>query len=217
VEKLNRHEPPFPHIGGKGEKAHVAKYTAIQALHNAACVQNGNHKMLRNSGTVAVVKDMERILQALGEDGLNYLGYSYGTILGATFAALRPDLVKRMVLDGVSDSEAYFNDILRWGRSGMQDTHKVHPTFTVLLHFIDFIVGFSRVRIYMHRSRSWILSPCLDPEQQNRNHPRPYQANRLTLCPSQGRASGSCRHSGRSRNLSSTPPARADAWCHVWA
>ncbi|CAE6538121.1 unnamed protein product [Rhizoctonia solani] len=127
--QLTMHGPPFPHIGGKGEKAHVAESAAIQASHNAACVQNGNYDMLRNSGTVAVVKDMERIVQALGEDGLNYLGYSYGTILGATFAALRPELVKRMVLDGVSDSESYFNDLLQWGRSGMQDTHKTLAGF----------------------------------------------------------------------------------------
>lgn len=38
---------------------------------------------------------------------------------------MRPDLVKRMVLDGVSDSESYFNDVLQWGRDGMVETHKV--------------------------------------------------------------------------------------------
>ena len=71
-------------------------------------------------------------VQALGEDGLNFLGYSYGTILGATFAAIRPNLVKRMVLDGVSDAEAYFNDVLQWGRSGMRDTHKASPILLYL-------------------------------------------------------------------------------------
>ncbi|CAE6414369.1 unnamed protein product [Rhizoctonia solani] len=127
--QLAMHGPPFPHVGGAGERAHVAKLAAIQAGHNAACEKNGNHKMLKNSGTVAVVKDMERIMQALGEDGLNYLGYSYGTILGATFAAMRPDMVKRMVLDGVSNSESYFDDILQFGRDAMQDTHKVISGF----------------------------------------------------------------------------------------
>ncbi|CAE6480543.1 unnamed protein product [Rhizoctonia solani] len=121
--------PPFPHIGGAGEKAHVAKLAAIQAGYNAACEQNGNHEILRNSGTIAVAKDMELIMRALGEDGLNYLGYSYGTILGATFAAIRPDLVKRMVLDGVADSESYFNDVKQFGRDAMQDTHKTISGF----------------------------------------------------------------------------------------
>ena len=50
--------------------------------------------------------------------------FSYGTILGATFAATYPELVNRMVLDGVSDAESYFNDIFQWGRDGMTDTHK---------------------------------------------------------------------------------------------
>ncbi|KAG8736297.1 hypothetical protein FRC11_002730, partial [Ceratobasidium sp. 423] len=122
--QLNMQGAPFPHVGGAGEITQVAKLAAIQSSHHTACVENGNHEMLRNSGTVAVAKDMERIVQALGEDGLNFLGYSYGTVLGATFAAIRPNLVKRMVLDGVSDAEAYFDDALQWGRSGTQDTHK---------------------------------------------------------------------------------------------
>ncbi|CAE6527681.1 unnamed protein product [Rhizoctonia solani] len=127
--QLHTHGVPFPHVGGAGEIVHVAKLSAIQSSHHAACIQNGNYEMLRNSGTVAVVKDMERIMEALGEDGLNFLGYSYGTILGATFAAMRPNLVKRMVLDGVSDSESYFNDALEWGRSGIQDSHKTFAGF----------------------------------------------------------------------------------------
>ncbi|KAH7334293.1 TAP-like protein-domain-containing protein [Rhizoctonia solani] len=127
--QLNLQGAPFPHIGGVGETAHVAKLSAIQSSQNAACVENGNHEMLRNSGTVAVAKDMERIVQALGEDGLNYLGYSYGTVLGATFAAIRPNLVKRMVLDGVSDAESYFTDVLQWGRNGIQDTPKTVAGF----------------------------------------------------------------------------------------
>jgi hypothetical protein len=38
---------------------------------------------------------------------------------------MRPDLVKCMVLDGVSNAESYFDDFLQWGRDGMTDTHKV--------------------------------------------------------------------------------------------
>ncbi|KAB5588106.1 Hydrolase [Ceratobasidium theobromae] len=123
------HGAPFPHIGGTGETDHVTKLAAIQAGHSAACEQNGNQDMLTSVGTVAVAKDMAKIVEALGEDGLNYWGYSYGTILGATFAAIRPDLVKRMLLDGVSNSDSYFNDILQWGRDGMVDTHKTLSGF----------------------------------------------------------------------------------------
>lgn len=38
---------------------------------------------------------------------------------------MRPDLVRRMVLDGVGDSESYFNDVLQWGKDDMAETHKV--------------------------------------------------------------------------------------------
>jgi hypothetical protein len=47
---------------------------ALQAGHNAACVKNGNHDMLESVGTASVVQDMVRIVEALGEDGLNYWG-----------------------------------------------------------------------------------------------------------------------------------------------
>ncbi|KAG8736480.1 hypothetical protein FRC10_009289 [Ceratobasidium sp. 414] len=107
----------------------VKTINALFAGHSAACVKNGNHKMLEASGTTFVVQDMERIVEALGEDGINYWGYSYGTILGATFAAMRPDLVKRMILDGVSNAESYFNDVWQWGRDGMAETYKTFAGF----------------------------------------------------------------------------------------
>ena len=47
--------------------------------------------------------DMEAIRRALGEDTLDYLGFSYGSILGATYAAAYPDAVGAFVLDGVTD------------------------------------------------------------------------------------------------------------------
>ncbi|MET0910531.1 MAG: alpha/beta fold hydrolase, partial [Ilumatobacteraceae bacterium] len=47
--------------------------------------------------------DLEAIRVALGEEQLDYLGYSYGTIIGATFAADHPDRVGHFVLDGTTD------------------------------------------------------------------------------------------------------------------
>lgn len=50
--------------------------------------------------------DMEAIRVALGEDTLNYLGYSYGSILGATYAEAHPASVGAFVLDGVVHPDA---------------------------------------------------------------------------------------------------------------
>jgi pimeloyl-ACP methyl ester carboxylesterase len=56
--------------------------------------------------TVATAKDMDRIREALGDDQLTYLGYSYGTTLGSTYAELFPDRVRAMVLDAAVDPDA---------------------------------------------------------------------------------------------------------------
>ena len=54
-------------------------------------------------GTRNVARDVEAIRLALGEPALNYLGYSYGTIVGATYAQMYPRNIQRMVLDGPPD------------------------------------------------------------------------------------------------------------------
>ena len=48
-------------------------------------------------------RDMDLLRAVLGDTELNYLGYSYGTFLGATYAKLFPDRVGRLVLDGAVD------------------------------------------------------------------------------------------------------------------
>ncbi|MFE9840845.1 alpha/beta hydrolase [Streptomyces goshikiensis] len=52
-------------------------------------------------GTVHVARDLDVIRQVLGDAKLNYLGFSYGTRLGAVYAAQFPGKTGRMVLDGV--------------------------------------------------------------------------------------------------------------------
>lgn len=53
--------------------------------------------------TVEAARDMDVLREALGEDKLDYLGFSYGTRLGATYAELYPDKTGRLVLDGAID------------------------------------------------------------------------------------------------------------------
>jgi pimeloyl-ACP methyl ester carboxylesterase len=50
-----------------------------------------------------VARDMEQIRIALGDDQLTYVGFSYGTLLGATYADLFPKSVRALVLDGAID------------------------------------------------------------------------------------------------------------------
>jgi pimeloyl-ACP methyl ester carboxylesterase len=67
-----------------------------------ACVQSDGD-ILPFLGTDRVARDMDLIRAALGDEKLTYLGYSYGTYLGAQFAAQFPQRVRALVLDGPVD------------------------------------------------------------------------------------------------------------------
>jgi pimeloyl-ACP methyl ester carboxylesterase len=62
-------------------------------------------------GTVDAARDLERLRLALGDPGLSYMGQSYGTLLGATYAEMFPTHVRAMVLDSVIDPALSFNAI----------------------------------------------------------------------------------------------------------
>lgn len=51
-------------------------------------------------GTNNVARDLDALRDALGDEQLSYVGFSYGTRLGATYAELFPDRVRALVLDG---------------------------------------------------------------------------------------------------------------------
>ncbi|MDQ0792955.1 alpha/beta hydrolase [Streptomyces sp. B1I3] len=53
--------------------------------------------------TVSAAKDLDVIRRALGAQRINYFGYSYGTYLGAVYAKLFPEHVRRLVLDSIVD------------------------------------------------------------------------------------------------------------------
>jgi pimeloyl-ACP methyl ester carboxylesterase len=59
--------------------------------------------LVENVDTVSAARDLDVIREAVGDEQLNYLGFSYGTQLGAVYAALYPENVGRMVLDGALD------------------------------------------------------------------------------------------------------------------
>ncbi|MBA0048486.1 alpha/beta hydrolase [Mycobacteroides sp. LB1] len=70
------------------------------------CLDKVGKEFLANVGTVNVAKDMDRMREALGDDKLTYLGYSYGTRIGTTYAEQFPQNVRALILDGVIDPNA---------------------------------------------------------------------------------------------------------------
>src|SRR3954468_18292434 len=69
-----------------------------------------NGSILSHVSTANVARDMDLLRRSLGEQKINYLGFSYGTFLGATYAALFPRNCRAMVLDGPVDATNYIND-----------------------------------------------------------------------------------------------------------
>ncbi len=70
------------------------------------CVDKMGKEFLANIGTASVVKDLDAIRTSLGDDKLTYLGYSYGTRIGAGYAEAYPQHVRAMILDGAVDPNA---------------------------------------------------------------------------------------------------------------
>jgi pimeloyl-ACP methyl ester carboxylesterase len=79
--------------------------------------------------TEQAARDMDAIRIAVGDSKLTYLGFSYGTLLGAVYAQLFPTHIREMVLDGAEDPkqgpvagafsqaggfELAFNDFSAW-------------------------------------------------------------------------------------------------------
>lgn len=78
------------------------EYTAMSASIAEGCAARTG-ELLAHVDTVSAARDMDILRAVLGDDELHYLGYSYGTFLGATYAEEFPDKVGRLVLDGALD------------------------------------------------------------------------------------------------------------------
>ena len=83
-----------------------AGVAAIEALNRSfaqKCLDRMGKPFLASVGTDSAAKDMDAVRAALGEDQINYLGYSYGTELGTAYVERFPNRVRTMVLDGAID------------------------------------------------------------------------------------------------------------------
>ncbi|ANY05321.1 alpha/beta hydrolase [Pseudonocardia sp. HH130630-07] len=101
------------------------------------CADNDAAGHLRHVTTANTARDMDRIRVALGEEKISYLGFSYGTALGAAYASLFADRADRVVLDSnmggthldhdglrryALGAEETFPDLARW----LADRHEVY-------------------------------------------------------------------------------------------
>jgi pimeloyl-ACP methyl ester carboxylesterase len=93
------------------QSATAQKATFANMRNFAAACEKASGAVLPYVGTVEVAQDMDRLRQALGDTGLTYMGQSYGTLLGATYAQLFPTHVRAMVLDSAIDPALSFSQM----------------------------------------------------------------------------------------------------------
>ncbi|KAI1785869.1 alpha/beta-hydrolase [Ganoderma leucocontextum] len=105
-------------------------YVARAKVVGERCAQRSAAEgdIARFMGTASVATDMLKIVEKLGQEKLQYWGFSYGTILGQYFAAMYPDKVGRMILDGVYDGHNYRSSL--WNSNIVDNEAVIDSLFT---------------------------------------------------------------------------------------
>lgn len=88
--------------GKRGSDEWLAGATAVAKSFGDDCAAKTG-ALLGHIDTESTVRDLDVLRAAVGDTGLNYLGYSYGTFIGSEYATLFPEKVRRMTIDGVVD------------------------------------------------------------------------------------------------------------------
>jgi pimeloyl-ACP methyl ester carboxylesterase len=88
------HDPRTP-------AARAENVSAAHAFVDACRRRSG--AILAYMSTAATVRDLDAIRAAMGDEQISYVGFSYGTLIGALYADTFPRRVRAMVLDGVVD------------------------------------------------------------------------------------------------------------------
>ncbi|GIG92317.1 alpha/beta fold hydrolase [Plantactinospora endophytica] len=105
---------PLPYPAADGTIDRNIAYARATAQGCAATAGD----LLPHITTANTARDMDRIRAALGEPKTSYLGYSYGSYLGAVYASLFPQRTDRIVLDSAVDPALVWYGVWRsWGEA----------------------------------------------------------------------------------------------------
>ena len=99
--------------------AGLAEYATAARDFARACERNTG-SLLGEVDTVSAARDLDIVRAVLGQAKLDYLGYSYGTLLGATYADLFPQRTGRLVLDGAVDPSISYAEITAAQATGFE-------------------------------------------------------------------------------------------------
>ena len=108
-------------------------YTDAWIAENAAATAAFGQDCLKYTGallgkvdTTSAARDLDLLRATLGDKKLNYLGYSYGTLLGATYAELYPKKTGHLVLDGALDPTTSYFDTTKTQAVGFENAMRAY-------------------------------------------------------------------------------------------
>ena len=113
-------QSPYP-FGSAEDIEYSRKVLSEFAL---SCQETGFDVAYFNTQQAA--RDLELMRELVGGEKLDYLGFSYGTLLGSTYAALFPDKVGHLVLDGAIDPQLSESDMLLDQVSGFDKAFRAY-------------------------------------------------------------------------------------------
>lgn len=113
--------PPDP----VASDAWISDIEKANADFGAACLKYTG-ELLGYVDTVSAARDLDMLRAILGDKKLNYLGYSYGTFLGATYAELFPTKTGRLVLDGAVDPATTDFDVTETQAVGFENAARAY-------------------------------------------------------------------------------------------
>lgn len=99
----------------------AATYAEKKVKLGAQCLER-NGDILGFVDSDSAARDFDMARAALGFEKMDYLGLSYGTLLGATYAELFPDHVGHFVLDGALDNSLNFRELYVAQAKGLENS-----------------------------------------------------------------------------------------------
>ena len=97
-------------VDANGTDPATVRASAAASERLVAGCRRASGRLLPYMSTEATVHDMDAIRAAMQVPTIDYLGFSYGTYLGARYANEYPARVRTMVLDGAVDPAADYSD-----------------------------------------------------------------------------------------------------------
>lgn len=121
IDCIDSFDPYFTGVDSTPRNdAERAAFVEIAEQFADACVERNPE--LGFMGTNNSARDIDTIRRALGEETISYFGFSYGSVLGATWATMFPDTVRALVLDGSADPGSSMEEAAAQQLAGFEAT-----------------------------------------------------------------------------------------------